>query len=43
MDMKPYAFSYATEKMLELRKIKKDKVKLEKEKIKEEKQKIKKK
>jgi 3-methyladenine DNA glycosylase AlkD len=35
MDMKPYAFSYATEKMIELRQIKKDKVKKEKEKIKE--------
>jgi 3-methyladenine DNA glycosylase AlkD len=37
MDMKPYAFSYATEKMIELRQIKKDKIKAEKEKIKMEK------
>jgi 3-methyladenine DNA glycosylase AlkD len=32
MDMKAYAFSYATEKMLELRQIKKDRIKNEKEK-----------
>jgi len=31
MDMKPFAFSYATEKMTELRKIKKEKIKEEKE------------
>jgi 3-methyladenine DNA glycosylase AlkD len=43
MDMKPFAFSYATEKMTELRKIKKEKIaelkKIEKEKAKEEKEK----
>jgi 3-methyladenine DNA glycosylase AlkD len=42
MDMKSQAFSYATEKMIELRQIKKDKVKEEKEKLKAEKIRIKK-
>ncbi|VVB83312.1 DNA alkylation repair enzyme [uncultured archaeon] len=36
IDMKPNAFSYATEKMTELRKIKKEKIKAEKEKLKNE-------
>lgn len=35
LNMKPSAFSYATEKMLELRKIKQDKIKQEKGKLKE--------
>lgn len=37
LDMKPNAFSYATEKMIELREIRKKKIKEEKNKLKEEK------
>jgi 3-methyladenine DNA glycosylase AlkD len=37
LDMKPYAFSYATEKIIELRPIRKEFIKKQKEKIKEEK------
>ncbi len=43
MDMKPFAFSYATEKMPELRRIKKEMIEKQKEEIKKQKQEAKKK
>jgi len=41
IDMQPYAFSYATEKMIELREIRKKFIKEQKEKVKAEKEKLK--